>query len=114
MSEHFALNLQGAYAANPDDGQEFRPDGSYVGVNFGNYMLSAGFMERWWGPGWDNSLILSTNARPIPSVTLERNYTDPFKSKWLSWIGPWRASIAMGRAESSGVPVETCASLPHA
>ena len=62
-------------------------------------MLSAGYMERWWGPGWDGSLILSTNARPIPSVTLERNYTDPFKTKWLSWIGPWRASIAMGEAE---------------
>jgi len=62
-------------------------------------------MERWWGPGWDGSLILSTNARPIPTVTLERNYTEPFKSKWLSWIGPWRASIAMGRAESEDVPV---------
>ena len=62
-------------------------------------MISAGFMERWWGPGWDGSLILSTNARPIPSLTLERNYTDPFKTKWLSWIGPWRASIAMGEAE---------------
>ena len=62
-------------------------------------------MERWWGPGWDGSLILSTNARPIPSITLERNYTDPFKTKWLSWIGPWRASIAMGEAESDDVPV---------
>lgn len=106
LGEHFAMNLQGSYVASPEDGKDFRADGSYLGVNFGNYMLSAGFMERWWGPGWDNSLILSTNARPIPSVTLERNYTDPFKTKWLSWIGPWRASIAMGRAESSGVPVE--------
>jgi hypothetical protein len=105
LSEHFAMNLQGAYVANPEDGQDFRPDGSYLGVNFGNFMLSVGYMERWWGPGWDSSLILSTNARPIPTVTLERNYTDPFKSRWLSWIGPWRASIAMGRAEDSGVPV---------
>jgi len=106
LSEHMVLNLQGTYVADPDDGKDFRADGSYLGVNFGNFMLSAGLMERWWGPGWDNSLILSTNARPIPSVTLERNYTDPFKSKWLAWIGPWRASIAMGRAETSGVPVE--------
>jgi hypothetical protein len=105
LTEHLALNLQGSYVADPDDGKDFRPDGSYIGVNFGNFMLSAGYMERWWGPGWDGSLILSTNARPIPSVTLERNYTDPFKSKWLSWIGPWRASIAMGRAESHDVPV---------
>ena len=105
LTEHFAVNLQGSVVASPDDGQDFRADGTYLGVNFGNFMLSAGFMERWWGPGWDSSLVLSTNARPIPSVTLERNYTDPFKSKWLSWIGPWRASIAMGQTESEGVPV---------
>ena len=105
LTDHFAINLQGAYVADPDDGKAARADGSYLGVNFGNFMLSAGLMERWWGPGWDGGLILSTNARPIPSVTLERNYTDPFKSKLLSWIGPWRASIAMGEAESSGVPV---------
>jgi hypothetical protein len=105
LTNHFALNLQGSYAASPQDGQNFRLDESYLGINFGNYMLSAGLMQRWWGPGWDSSLILSTNARPIPTVTLERNYTDPFKSKWLSWIGPWRASIAMGRAESAGVPI---------
>ncbi|HUQ11802.1 MAG TPA: capsule assembly Wzi family protein [Steroidobacteraceae bacterium] len=105
LGDHVAINLQGSYVADPDDGQELRADGSYLGINFGNFMLSAGLMERWWGPGWDNSMILSTNARPIPSVTLERNYADPFESRWLSWIGPWRASIAIGRAESSGVPV---------
>lgn len=105
LSDHFAINLQGAYVANPDDRKQFRPDGSYVGLNVGNFMVSAGFMERWWGPGWDGSLILSTNARPISTLTLERNYTDPFKSKLLSWIGSWRASIAIGALESEGVPV---------
>jgi hypothetical protein len=105
LTRHFALNLQGAYVVDPDDGKKVRPDGSYLGFNFGNFMLSAGYMERWWGPGWESSLILSSNARPIPSLTLERNYTDPFKSRWLSWIGPWRASIAVGRAESHDVPV---------
>ena len=105
LSEHFVLNLQGSYVVDPDDNKDWRADGSYIGVNFGNYMLSAGFMERWWGPGWDGSLILSTNARPIPSITLERNYTDPFKTRLLSWMGPWRASIAMGEAESHDVAV---------
>ena len=105
LSKHFVLNLQGSYVVDPDDNKEWRADGSYIGVNFGNFMLSAGFMERWWGPGWDGSLILSTNARPIPTITLERNYTDPFKTRLLSWMGPWRASIAMGEAESQGVAV---------
>jgi hypothetical protein len=105
LTDHFALNLQGSAVAAPDDDKTFRADGSYIGLNVGNFMISAGYMERWWGPGWDGSLILSTNARPIPSITLERNYTDPFETNWLSWIGPWRASIAMGEAESKDVPV---------
>jgi hypothetical protein len=105
LTDHFAVNLQGSVVADPDDNQQFRADGSYIGVNVGNFLISAGFMERWWGPGWDGNLILSTNARPIPSITIERNYTDPFKSKLLSWIGPWRASIAMGEAESHDVAV---------
>jgi hypothetical protein len=105
LTNHMAFNLQGSVVADPEDGKELRADGSYIGVNVGNFMISAGFMERWWGPGWDGSLILSTNARPIPSLTLERNYTDPFKTRWLSWIGPWRASIAVGETEGEDVAV---------
>jgi hypothetical protein len=105
LTDHLALNLQATVVVDPDDGKKLRADGSYLGVSVGNFMLSAGYMERWWGPGWDGSLILSTNARPIPSVTLERNYTDPFESKLLSWIGPWRASIAIGEAEAHDVAI---------
>ena len=105
LGDHTALNVQGAVVTDPDDRRKFRPDGSYLGVTVGNFMISAGYLERWWGPGWDGSLILSTNARPIPSITLERNYTDPFKTKLLSWIGPWRASIAVGEAEAHDVAV---------
>jgi hypothetical protein len=105
LMRHFAVNLQGSYVVDPDDNKDWRADGSYLGVNFGNFMVSAGFMERWWGPGWDGSLILSTNARPVPSLTLERNYTDPFKTRWLSWLGPWRASVALGEMESNDVAV---------
>jgi hypothetical protein len=105
LGDRVALNLQATAVVDPDDGRELRADGSYVGVNIGNFMISAGYMERWWGPGWDGSLILSTNARPIPSLTIERNYTDAFKNKLLSWSGPWRASIAVGEAEQHDVAV---------
>jgi hypothetical protein len=103
LGEHLALNLQGTYAVDADDRKSFRADGSYLGLNIGNFVVSAGFMDRWWGPGWDGSLVYSTNARPMPSVALERNYSDPFETPLLSWIGPWRASFAMGKAESHGV-----------
>jgi hypothetical protein len=105
LSDHVALNARVTVVADADDDKKVRPDGSYLGVNLGNFMVSAGYMERWWGPGWDGSLILSSNARPMPGITIERNYTDPFKTKLLSWIGPWRASIAVSQAESHDVAV---------
>jgi hypothetical protein len=105
LTDHVAINLQGTYVADPADGKHFRADGSYLGLNIGNFMVSAGLMERWWGPGWDGSLILSNNARPVPGITIERNYSDPFKLRLLSWLGHWRASIALGEAEDHDVAV---------
>jgi hypothetical protein len=97
--ERFAWNLQAQKVAGADDGKSFRLDGSYAGVVLGNYKFSAGVMERWWGPGWEGSLILSNNARPIPAFSIERNFSDPFETKWLSWIGPWTASLVYGQLE---------------
>ena len=101
LTERFAVRMQATVVANAEDAQTLRLDGSYVGVNLGNFMISAGAMERWWGPGWDGSLILGTNARPIPSLTIERNLSTPFRSRWLHWIGPWRASFSVGQAEGA-------------
>ena len=64
VGERFAVNLSATFASNPIDDDEFRPDGTYVGVALGNWMLTAGWQERWFGPGNDGSLILSSNARP--------------------------------------------------
>jgi hypothetical protein len=87
--ERLSLKLQATVAADPFDGDELRPDGSYVALGLGNWLLSAGWQERWWGPGRAGSLILSTNARPAPGVAFQRRQSTPFETKWLSWIGPW-------------------------
>jgi len=99
----WAMNLQGQWVHDPFDGDEWRADGSYVGISLGNWMLSASAMDRWWGPGWQGSLILGNNARPIPAITLERNLTNPFKTKWLSWIGHWDLSVMYGFLEEERV-----------
>jgi len=95
----FAGRLQASVVADPDDDEDLRLDGSYVGALLGNWLLSAGLVDRWWGPGWEGSLIYGTNQRPIPSITLERNYSDPFETKWLSWIGQWRLALTVGQLE---------------
>ena len=74
-------------------------DGSYLAAHLGNWSGRVGKIDRWWGPGWDGSLIMSTNARPIPAVSLDRRVPEPFESNWLSWIGPWSFHSFVGRME---------------
>jgi hypothetical protein len=99
LGRRFAWKLSGTVVADPDDDEEFRPDGSYVGMSLGNWMLSAGYLERWWGPGWDGTLLLSTNARPVPAISIERQESTPMDVPVLSLLGPWRFLTFMGQLE---------------
>jgi hypothetical protein len=103
LGERFSVNLAATYVANPLDEDEFRPDGTYLGVALGNWMLTAGWQDRWWGPGRDGSLILSTNARPTPGVAIQRNNSVPFETKWLSWMGPWTFTSFMNLLDDERV-----------
>ncbi|MBV35098.1 MAG: hypothetical protein CMP47_06520 [Rickettsiales bacterium] len=107
MTKNFAWNIEATKAFSPFDGEEERLDNSYVAGIWGNWIFSAGAQERWYGPGWDSSLLLSNNARPVPSLSVQRNYADPFESEWLSWIGPWSVSAFAGQLESDRF-------IPHA
>jgi hypothetical protein len=99
IGDRFAFRLQATQVLDPQDDKEHRFDGSYLAGVLGNWIFSAGAVDCWWGPGWDSSLILSNNARPVPAVTLLRNYSDPFKTWWLSWLGPWHFTTFMGKLE---------------
>lgn len=103
IGRRVAIKLDAQVINSDERGAELRGDGSFVGATFGNYTLSLNTLDRWWGPGWDGSLILSNNARPVPAVSLDRNFTDPFESRWLRWIGPWDLSVFMGQLEGDRV-----------
>lgn len=95
----FSYRLNLAVVADASDRRSVRADGSYAGVVLGNYMLSLGQVDRWWGPGHQGSLILSSNARPVPGITLQRNFSEPPSHRWLRWIGPWNFVTFMGQLE---------------
>lgn len=97
--ERFAYRFQATAVADATDGKDFRPDGSYVAAVLGNWIVHGGYVDRWWGPGWEGSLILGTNARPLPAVTIERNFSDPSESRWLGWLGQWRLVATLGQFE---------------
>lgn len=103
MGERFALKLAATYADDPFDGEDVRPDGTYLGVALGNWSITAGWQERWWGPGHDGSLILGTNARPTPGIAIQRIASRPFETKWLSWIGPWTLTSFMSHLDDDRV-----------
>lgn len=93
--------LQIRVVADPDDDQSLRPDGTVAGCKLGNWRLSAGWEERWWGPGWNGSLILGTNARPTPGFSITRDVVTPSSLPVLEWFGEWRATAFVSRMESS-------------
>jgi hypothetical protein len=97
--EQFAAGLNVTVVADPADGDELRADGSHATVQLGNWLFSANTLDRWWGPGHEGSLILSNNARPMPTMMVERAAAMPFQNKWFNWLGPWRFSFGISQME---------------
>ncbi len=93
--------LKARVAIDPVDGQQLRPDGSYLAAATGNWLWSGGWQERWWGGGYDGSLQLSSNARPVFALALDRQRSKPFETRWLRWLGPWTMGTFFGALESS-------------
>lgn len=101
LGERLSIDLQVTGVDSPADGKDVRPDGSEIGLRLGNFTYALSATDRWWGPGWDGSLILTNNARPIPAFTIRRDVYTPFETKWLSWLGPWDFRVIWGEMESN-------------
>lgn len=97
----FSVDLNVQLVDDGRDDQQIRGDNSFLGVIAGNWSIGASTQNRWWGPGWDGSIILSNNARPFPALTVDRVFTDGFETKWLSWLGPWDLTAMFGQLESN-------------
>lgn len=112
-NEFFTGNLAGKlqvnYRIGLDDSPEkvhesdFNIDGSYLAYKLGNWVLTAGAIDRWWGPGVDTNLIMTTNARTLPAISVTRDSSDAFETPWLSWIGPWTLTAQMAQLEEERV-----------
>lgn len=103
IDDWFAFDANVQYVDSDQDDDQFRVDDTFVGLIAGNWSIAASTQQRWWGPGWDGSIILSNNARPFPALTVDRVFTDPFDSRWLSWLGPWDLSLMFGQLEKERV-----------
>jgi hypothetical protein len=89
------------------DSQTVLLDGTYIAKQIGGAVIYAGELTHWWGPGWISALSLSNNAQPIPQIGISRLDSSPFKTKWLSWMGPWQAEFFVGVLDGDLIPKDT-------
>jgi hypothetical protein len=89
------------------DSQTIMLDGTYIAKQIGGAAIYAGYVTHWWGPGWISALSMSNNAVPIPQIGISRIDTTPFKTRWLSWMGPWQAEFFVGTIEGDLIPKHT-------
>lgn len=97
--ERFAYRISPSQILDPQDDKDYRLDDSFVAGTWGNWIVGLGAVDRWWGPGWQGSLILSNNARPVPGVWLSRKEALEPETAWMSWLGPWTMTAFAGQLE---------------
>ena len=68
-------------------------DGTYLAIVLDNWVWGLGKHDRWWGPGWQSSLLISNFSRPAPSVFVKRNQDDAFELPVLDWLGNWQFEL---------------------
>lgn len=99
MYGNFAAKVAPSYTDNPVDGEKSRLDESYVAAFLGNWVVSFGRQNRWYGPTWDTSLSLTNNARPITALTLSRKSAEPFIIPFTEFDIPWTVTSFMGKMD---------------
>ncbi len=101
MFENFAAKFAPSYTHNPQDGEKTRLDESYVAGFIGNWVVSLGRQNRWYGPTWDTSLSLTNNARPITALAISRKSAIPFTFPFTELEVPWTVTSFMGQMDDN-------------
>jgi hypothetical protein len=100
-NEFYAGRWAANFSVNYLPGGEKNLDHSFVAYQFGDWNLRLGSIDQWWGPATSSSLILSNNARPIPSIALSRAESGKSQNAWLSVLGSWYFTTQLGQLESN-------------
>ncbi len=83
------------------DGNGVSPDPSHAALKLGNWALYGGWVETYWGPGHDGSMIFSSSARPFPKVGFRRLEPFTIDAPVLRWLGPVSFDSFVGMANET-------------
>lgn len=107
MTDSIAGSITSSYNVDPRDGKKIRLDGSYIAGFVGNWALTFGKQDRWWGPGWDTNLSLTNNARPLAALSLSRRSATPFEVPFTEIKIPWTVTSFMGVMDDNRIIDDT-------
>ncbi|PHS19628.1 MAG: hypothetical protein COA86_04985 [Kangiella sp.] len=99
VNKNFAWNLEIARVTDPSDGETTYFEGSYISSIVGNWVVSLGHIEKWWGASWDSASLLSNNAKTPLGFSISRNYANQSDVNFLKWLGRWNVSAFVSKLE---------------
>jgi len=103
LYENFAAKIATTYVQSPIDDRKTRFDDSYLAMFIGNWVVSLGKQNRWFGPTWDTSFSLSNNARPIPTIAITRKSAIPLTIPFTEVQVPWTVTSFMGKMDDKRI-----------
>jgi hypothetical protein len=95
--------VAGPLGPMPINSGRIRPLGAEVVGSLGNFALSFGEEEMWWGTGHFSTIAQSDNADPIPGFRLQNIH--PFiLPGFLRYLGQFRIQLFFGRMDAGRLP----------
>ena len=105
--------VAGPFGHDPVDTSRIRPLGAEAVASLGDFALSFGEEEMWWGPGHFATIAQSNNADPIPGFRLQNVH--PFLLPgFLRYLGQFRMQVFFGRLDAGRFPASESPTGPLA
>ena len=106
LSAYGQAAVAGPLGHNPENTNRVRPLGAEAVADLGNWALSFGQEEVWWGTGHFSSISQSNNADPIPGFRLQTVHPKilPF---FFRYLGQFRLQVFLGRLDAGRVPIKS-------
>ncbi|MFC1236648.1 capsule assembly Wzi family protein [Vibrio sp. F74] len=81
LDNDYAFRITSGYSRYNEE-NDIRWDNSYLSLNAGDWLLSIGNIDRWWGQGWQHNLVFGSYAKASPDLSVSYiNQND--------WLGIW-------------------------
>jgi hypothetical protein len=102
LSAYGETAVAGPLSHNLENTNRIRPMGAEAVADLGNWAVSFGQGEMWWGTGHLSSVAQSTNADPIPGFRLQNVHPILLPGP-LRYLGQFRLQVFYGRLDAGRV-----------